>query len=266
MILAIRPKDPRLAAFLTTVKGGLRPPKPPKGSVGAPWTTLGMTALMGRVQRDVALTQPGVFCNILCCFIEAENLKHCSDLFGVVHQYLSERSILTWKQGWVANQWRTSGSFACARLVMLFKEPAVCSWVLLRSSTRLCTYLGIFTHIHTIQYNKPDMCIGSAIITAWPVFWREPRQESEQICEAPVANDPTSHRSFLSAPQLLVPRISGVTMLSLATEGFKWIQGTAIPILQGAAMCLVVGLDGLFLQISGFGVTEVKSKFLDTEK
>ena len=42
------PRDPRLAAFLTTVKGGLRPPKPPKGSVGAPGTLLGMmTALIG---------------------------------------------------------------------------------------------------------------------------------------------------------------------------------------------------------------------------
>ena len=92
------------------------------------------------------------------------------------------------------------------------------------------------------------MCVVGSVITAWPVVWREPRQEGEQICEAPVANtqQPPGVRSC-QLPSSMVPRISGVTMLSLATEGFKVLRFQYCKVLRCVWWFGLI--DGIFQQI-----------------
>ena len=96
----------------------------------------------------------------------------------------------------------------------------------------------IFTLYITIQQARHVRFI------AWPVVWREPRQESEQIFEAPAANmfqPPFGYLRILH----LAPFHSASNQRCNHVEPGDRI-GTSVPTLQGAEMCLLVWLNGLW--------------------
>ena len=93
---------------------------------------------------------------------------------------------------------------------------------------------------------------------AWPVVWREPRQESEQIFEAPAANvtNVTNNDSTTQCFNHPSDIFGYLRILRLApfhgasNQRCNHVEpgdriGTSVPTLQGAEMCLLVSMSCL---------------------